>query len=424
MKPVPGVGSRTVDSAFPRLKKGMVLLFLGFISLVGVRCEQYTVPLNTPVIGGAKGSSSSPPAGGTLLKVTRGPALIKPAFQVAARPDAQTCAISAGAFESNILTAFSLDSNLSTTVLNRVPWEPRAAPLVAADTIGGCYVAGSALGSLGSSVSRFTPSGTIAWTVSIPPTSTTVNANLTAIATDYKNSVYAAGYLTGGTGFTPGWIRKYSVSGGVQYSQSFSSSTVNITPTALVADSYGDVFIAANYGTKTSVSQFNPTGGQNWSKLLTNFNSTAISLSDQLIVGVAGYRLVSSTYRGIIAQYDPYGTVVLAPTLWAYPDSARSFDETQPFLVMMNDDGTSFVAASVKAGGCIPSCPLKDEFPQRFPYVAKLDTSGKRIWEMGFQPSGAQDSRALSLEVNSAGEVVVSGISDGDKTTFQALIAP
>ena len=301
---------------------------------------------------------------------------------------------------------------------------------VATDAAGNVYLTGSTYGSLGGAnmgkydafVAKYAADGHLLWTRQLG----TVTVDFAyGVATDAAGNVYVTGWTYGSLGgahmgmgnSTDAFLAKYAADGHLLWTQQLGTSVYDYAY-GVATDAAGDVYLAGStYGSlggaynrgagDAFVAKYAADGHLLWTQQLGSPRDDypeGVATDSAGNVYLAGWTpgSLGGANKGRVdawvAKYAADGQL-----LWTQQLGSPRVDEAHG--VATDAAGNVYLAGLTKGSIGYPNRGGADA------WVMKLDTDGHRLWAR--QPGTADDDEALAVATDAAGNVYLTGWTDG-----------
>jgi uncharacterized delta-60 repeat protein len=280
---------------------------------------------------------------------------------------------------------------------------------LAVDAAGNVYVTGYSLGSSTSNdyaTIKYSAFGVEEWVARYNNS----DDRPTALAVDAAGNVYVTGYSTGAVTSNDYATVKYNATGVEQWVVRYNrSGNSDDQATALAVDVVGNVYVTGlSYGgSGTSYDyatiKYDAFGVEQWVARyngLGNHNDEAAALAVDVAgnVYVTGYSLLGSGGEGDYATVK-YNASGIEQWVARYTGPGNAFDRATALAV--DTTGNVYVTGSIRDSG-------RDDYA-----TIKYNASGVEQWVARYNGTGNSDDRAIALVVDAAGNVYVTGSSQG-----------
>ncbi|MBI2265347.1 MAG: SBBP repeat-containing protein [Armatimonadetes bacterium] len=279
-----------------------------------------------------------------------------------------------------------------------------SANAIALDGSGNIYVAGSISNASGNPdiwVRKYDPSGNISWTKN-QAGGANLDDEARAIAVDGSGNAYVVGveYQTGSPQKEI-WVRKYSSTGGVLWTDSYGGIlNADDYGNGVAVDSAGNFYVAggksSGQGLNFSVRKYDFTGTVVWDQEYNgpdniDDEATCVAVDGSQNVYVAGYETTSpSNWNDILVRkYDSSGTL-----LWTRTNSNMGEDRAK--AIRVDASGNVYVA------GYVTGSPTNV-------WVRKYDTNGNTLWTQTYDSPANSYDYGYGIAVDVFGNVYVTG---------------
>ena len=279
---------------------------------------------------------------------------------------------------------------------------------LAVDAAGNVYVTGRSIdccsgSGSGSATVKYDTNGNQLWVAHGPSSS----GDATALAVDATGNVY----VTGGIGTGYGTI-KYDASGNQLWVATYNGPGNSDTPVALSVDSYGNTYVTgysyygSGYNYDYATVKYDPNGSQLW---VARYNGPVnLDMATALAVDGSGNVYVTGRSEGSSPGYD-YATV------------KYDANGNQVWVARFNQPGDggwdTATALAVDGSGnvYVTGTTVFSSYNQDYATV-KYDSNGNQVWLARYNGPDNMDDNATALAVDAAGNVYVTGNSEGSAT--------
>ncbi len=290
--------------------------------------------------------------------------------------------------------------------------------VIALDNQGNVYVAGSSYGA-GNALPdfitiKYNPAGQKIWEARYNGTGNSFDA-VKAISIDLSGNVYITGQSEGGKGFSFDIATiKYNSAGVEQWVVRYNSpANFDDYPNSLVIDSQNNVYVVGQIRAAPGVSfdyvtiKYNSSGQQQWLKTFNGSgngddkaNSVAVDGAGNVFVtGISNIDKNASYLTDIVTlKYDAAGNEVWKSQ---YDGPGKSSDGA--VSIKLDGTGNIFVFGSSNGGLSL-----------QMDYVTlKYNSLGVKIWEARYNAGGGNTEEARAMVLDAKGDVYVTGNSAG-----------
>lgn len=274
---------------------------------------------------------------------------------------------------------------------------------IAADGLGGCFVAGSAYssssGTYDAHLLAISPNGLPRWKFEDRVVAESEVPSQVAVGTD--RSVFMLSFVNRQSAATVR-VYRFSHTGSLIYSTELSrgSSTVNLERAALHIDSQNNAYIGCGKNQQMYVAKLNPAGALQWQQsvgIVGDFGeTTGITTDPSGNVYATG---VSSPLQGgfLTVKFDQNGSVQ-----WSHLFTGP----------IGNTLGPSFIERQTN-GDLIVCCTPEDTFGVPQYAVFKLNETGQLLWQHPYSPQPTFDCEATAFTLDKDDNVIVTGFRLG-----------
>ncbi|MCI0531803.1 MAG: SBBP repeat-containing protein, partial [candidate division Zixibacteria bacterium] len=254
---------------------------------------------------------------------------------------------------------------------------------------------------------KYAPAGDTLWvrTYNGPGNS---NDNAQAVALDDSGNLYVTGFSWGGASFYDYATVKYSSNGDSLWVKRYNGTgNESDQAHALAVDDSGNVYVAggsdgSGTGDDYVTIKYAPNGDTGWVRRYSGpvFGpdiANALTIDDSGNVYVTG-----SSWNGLS---DDYATIKYAPdgdTLWVRRYNGPGNGNDDAYAVGVDDSGNVYVTGNSLGSG------TSDDYA-----TIKYATNGDSLWVRRYNGSGNGVDGAYALELDSSGNVFVSGSTTG-----------
>jgi len=297
---------------------------------------------------------------------------------------------------------------------------------IAADRLGGIYMAGLTFGDLGSSnagiddawLAKYDNSGNQLWTKQL---GTSEGDRAYNMNTDSAGNIYLTGTTKGilGTnsaGDWDAWIAKYDNNGNQLWIQQLGSATTDFS-SSTATDNAGNIyFTGATWGNLAGsnagkwdawIAQYDSNGNQLWAKQIgtpEEDHSYAIAVDNQGNAYLAGYTQGNlfapnaGNWDAWIAKYDRNGNQI-----WAQQLGTPSEDQAKG--IATDSQGNIYLTGWTEGA-------MSENQGSFDAWIAKYDPNGNQLWMQQLGSAGSEG--ALDLTIDSEDRIYLTGNTWGD----------
>jgi uncharacterized delta-60 repeat protein len=252
---------------------------------------------------------------------------------------------------------------------------------------------------------KYTPLGLTVWERRFTSSGANTDRAL-AITQDQASNIYVCGFITTTATGRDFVTQKYSPSGSLLWSRTYTSAGNNVDEAkAIAVDASGNVYVTGNSGADIAVVKYDPDGTLQWDR---RFNGgaagdsagTGIAVTPEGDVVVAGYVHRPATARDyVVRKYNAAGA---AQWTQYYDGPTSGWDSCH--ALALDTSGNIYVTGGSDSNSGEDYATLK------------YSPAGSLIWTARYNGPGDGSDRAAALTVDPMGDVYVTGRSEGSGT--------
>jgi uncharacterized delta-60 repeat protein len=284
---------------------------------------------------------------------------------------------------------------------------------MAVDAPGNVYVAGKSFTDsvdYDYTVLKYNAAGVLQWNAHYDGPAHSEDVAI-AIAVDDNGNVYVSGYSLGSGTFYDYATIKYDSAGAELWVRRFNGAgNTKDVAADLAIDKDGNVYVAGSSGEGSPnlsdylTVKYNTSGVQQWVASYSSLYdyATAMAVDTSGNVYVTGYSYAAGSY------YD-YATVkydTLGSQQWVRRHNGSLSSDDMAYAITVDDSANVYVTGEVGGTGLTDYATIK------------YNSNGGQQWVTNYNGPGNAVDRAFRIEVDNAGNVFVTGESDGGNTTL------